>query len=152
MVLKFILSLIIATLFIDLGNRCVNLRIDSVETEFSNPEIVLQIGQSLSTQLNVLPPAYMDALESLQNSVPAFSDEEARSIVCTELGQPIEQIFSHFSAEPVAASSLSQVSLLLSARIRPQLLCLMYFLTCIRYINTGICICTCIVVHMYKCA
>lgn len=69
----------------------------------------IKIGQSLSIRTDLLSPAYVRGLKSLQDQVPAFSTAEAREIIETELGGSIESIFEDFPSEPIAAASLGQV-------------------------------------------
>lgn len=57
----------------------------------------------------MLPPAVLRELAKLQDKIEPFSTVEARALVEQEFGAPIEQIFSEFSAEPIAAASLAQV-------------------------------------------
>jgi len=72
----------------------------------------VKLGQVLSTRTDVLPPEYIDVLKSLQDDVPAFSGEKAKQIVASELGAAsVDEIFSEFSPEPIAAASLGQVHL-----------------------------------------
>lgn len=58
---------------------------------------------------DVLPPSVMRELSKLQDNMPTFPTTDARATVERELGQPIDAIFSEFSAVPVAAASLAQV-------------------------------------------
>ncbi|CAE7319661.1 unnamed protein product [Symbiodinium natans] len=51
----------------------------------------------------------MDELSALQDDIATFSTEEARAIIEKELGKSVDEVFSDFSAEPVAAASLAQV-------------------------------------------
>ena len=44
-----------------------------------------------------------------QDKIEPFSTVEARAVVERELGAPIPELFSEFSAEPIAAASLAQV-------------------------------------------
>ena len=69
----------------------------------------IKIGQSLSIRTDLLSPAYIRGLKTLQDQVPAFPTSEAREIIEGELGQSIDSIFSEFSPTPVAAASLGQV-------------------------------------------
>jgi ubiquinone biosynthesis protein len=45
----------------------------------------------------------------LQDQVPPVPNELARQTVQTELGRPLDEVFSSFGEQPVAAASLSQV-------------------------------------------
>jgi predicted unusual protein kinase regulating ubiquinone biosynthesis (AarF/ABC1/UbiB family) len=70
----------------------------------------VKIGQSLSVRGDLLPAAYIKELTTLQDRVPFFDDEQARDIIKEQLGlSSISQLFSAFSAKPVAAASLGQV-------------------------------------------
>ena len=54
----------------------------------------------------------MVELARLQDAIPPFDTPTARRVVEQELGRPIDDIFVDFSAEPIAAASLAQVSFL----------------------------------------
>ena len=71
----------------------------------------IKIGQSASVRTDLLPPAYVRALTSLQEDVPAFSSAEAREIIVAELGHSgaAKALVAGLSAEPIAAASLGQV-------------------------------------------
>src|SRR5918993_3859790 len=45
----------------------------------------VKLGQLLSTRVDLLPPAYLEALSRLQDSVGPFSYEEVQTIVEQEL-------------------------------------------------------------------
>lgn len=70
----------------------------------------IKIGQSLSIRTDLLRPAYIRGLETLQDQVPAFDTKSAKLILETEWGKPIAAVLSDdLSAKPVAAASLGQV-------------------------------------------
>jgi len=45
----------------------------------------------------------------VQDRVPAFSPEKARSFIQNELGAPVDVLFKKFEDQPIAAASLGQV-------------------------------------------
>ncbi|EFN51008.1 hypothetical protein CHLNCDRAFT_141540 [Chlorella variabilis] len=69
----------------------------------------IKLGQIMSIRPDVLPPPVMGELAKLQDKIEPFSTVEARAVVERELGAPIPELFSEFSAEPIAAASLAQV-------------------------------------------
>jgi ubiquinone biosynthesis protein len=69
----------------------------------------IKLGQALSTRADLLSEQIAADLASLQDHLPAFSGTEARRIIETELGQPIEVLFARFDDVPVAAASIAQV-------------------------------------------
>mmetsp|Transcript_4227 Transcript_4227/g.7186 ORF Transcript_4227/g.7186 Transcript_4227/m.7186 type:complete len:850 (+) Transcript_4227:20-2569(+) len=69
----------------------------------------VKLGQVLSIRPDVLPPTTMGELSRLQDNIETFPTEEARDLVEKELGNSIDELFSSFSSEPVAAASLAQV-------------------------------------------
>ena len=69
----------------------------------------IKIGQVLAGRPDLIPPAYMKALERLQDKVTPFPYEEAEQIVMSELGVRISKAFSRFDTTPLATASLGQV-------------------------------------------
>lgn len=69
----------------------------------------VKMGQMMSVRPDIIGQDAMDELAVLQDSVPVFDNETARKVVEDQLGCPIEDVFSEFSSEPVAAASLAQV-------------------------------------------
>lgn len=69
----------------------------------------IKLGQVLAGRPDLLPDAYLKALERLQDKVKPFSYEEVEEIVMAELGVRISKAFSRFDVEPLAAASLGQV-------------------------------------------
>ncbi len=69
----------------------------------------IKIGQALSTRPDVVPPAYLEELTTLQDKIPSFPNEVAFRFIQEELGKPPEEIYAELSPEPIAAASLGQV-------------------------------------------
>lgn len=72
----------------------------------------ITVGQSLSIRTDILSPAYIRGLSSLQDRVPAFDTATAKAILEEEWGVPVDQVLEGGLSEgqsPVAAASLGQV-------------------------------------------
>jgi ubiquinone biosynthesis protein len=68
----------------------------------------IKFGQILSTRPDIVGEELAMQLKYLQDRLPPFSSDVAKSMVAEELRLPVDQIFSSFS-EPVAAASIAQV-------------------------------------------
>ncbi|MEY2526334.1 MAG: hypothetical protein QOE73_1105 [Verrucomicrobiota bacterium] len=75
----------------------------------------VKLGQLLSTRVELLPRAYLDALSRLQDKVEPFGFDEVEKIVSSELGVRMSKAFADFEVKPIASASLGQVHL---ARLR----------------------------------
>jgi len=71
--------------------------------------IYVKFGQALSTRKDLLPDDIADELVKLQDRVPPFANEIARSIIEKELGMSIADAFAEFDTEPLASASVAQV-------------------------------------------
>jgi ubiquinone biosynthesis protein len=69
----------------------------------------IKLGQVLSSRPDLLPPAYLEALTRLQDSVKPFPFPDVQRIVEEELGARLSKAFSVFEETPIAAASLGQV-------------------------------------------
>ncbi|MDP9004913.1 MAG: AarF/ABC1/UbiB kinase family protein, partial [Verrucomicrobiota bacterium] len=69
----------------------------------------IKLGQLLSTRVELLPRAYLEALARLQDKVEPFPFDEVEKIVSSELGVRISKAFAEFDVTPIAAASLGQV-------------------------------------------
>jgi ubiquinone biosynthesis protein len=69
----------------------------------------IKMGQILSTRPDLVPPEIIIELKKLQYSVHFVPATIIRSIVETELRQPISDLFESFDDTPLAAASLAQV-------------------------------------------
>jgi ubiquinone biosynthesis protein len=68
----------------------------------------VKLGQFLATRPDVVGAAIARDLESLQDKMPPFSQEEAEATVVGALGKPIKAAYASFG-RPVAAASIAQV-------------------------------------------
>jgi predicted unusual protein kinase regulating ubiquinone biosynthesis (AarF/ABC1/UbiB family) len=68
----------------------------------------IKLGQLLSTRPDVLPPAYIEVLSSLQDDVPPAAWPGAKEVLEEELG-PLEDRFAEFDTDPISGASLGQV-------------------------------------------
>jgi len=69
----------------------------------------VKLGQLLSTRPDVLPEAYVEELERLQDAVGPFPWKQVEVMLADELGRPITEVFAEIDDKPVASASLSQV-------------------------------------------
>lgn len=75
----------------------------------------VKLGQVLSTRPDLLPPAYIRELESLQDDVGPIPLEEVERTIEEELGARLSKLFEFFVPEPLGTASLGQVH---AARMR----------------------------------
>jgi ubiquinone biosynthesis protein len=69
----------------------------------------IKLGQLLSTRPDVVGVELANELSKLQANVPADPPAQIRELVETELGQPIEELFTEFDDSPIASASIGQV-------------------------------------------
>lgn len=71
----------------------------------------VKIGQTMAIRPDIVPEPAMKELQELQDNVKRFPNEVARQVVDEELGEGrcLEDVYSEFSDEPIAAASLAQV-------------------------------------------
>src|ERR671926_1739158 len=63
----------------------------------------VKLGQLLSTRVEMMPQAYIEALTRLQDKVEPFAFDEVEKIVASELGVRLSKAFSEFESTPMAA-------------------------------------------------
>jgi predicted unusual protein kinase regulating ubiquinone biosynthesis (AarF/ABC1/UbiB family) len=69
----------------------------------------IKLGQLFSTRADLFPSEYVEELTKLQDKVPAFSYEQVESIIFTDFGRTIPDLYRSFDPIPLAAASLGQV-------------------------------------------
>jgi len=68
----------------------------------------IKVGQILSARPDVLPPAYIAELSSLQDEVPPVEWARIEPVIETDLG-PVDEQFDGFDRDPISGASLGQV-------------------------------------------
>jgi predicted unusual protein kinase regulating ubiquinone biosynthesis (AarF/ABC1/UbiB family) len=71
--------------------------------------LMIKLGQFLSSRADLLPEEALAALASLQDEVPPEPFSHIVSVIESELGKPVEQIFNMLEQKATAAASLGQV-------------------------------------------
>jgi ubiquinone biosynthesis protein len=69
----------------------------------------IKLGQILSSGEGIFPDELVAEFKLLRDRVPAESFADVRAVVETDLGRPLEDVFSFFDQKPVAAASIAQV-------------------------------------------
>ena len=69
----------------------------------------VKLGQIMSMRSDLLPIEYCKELEKLRTSVRPMPFAQVRRLVESELGRPLEEIFSSFSPEALGSASIAQV-------------------------------------------
>ncbi|MFL6139811.1 MAG: ABC1 kinase family protein [Frankiaceae bacterium] len=69
----------------------------------------VKLGQLLSTRVDLLPPAYVEALGRLQDDVEPVPFGDIEEVVTAELGVRLSRAFARFDERPMASASLGQV-------------------------------------------
>jgi len=68
-----------------------------------------KLGQILSTRPDLLPPAFVEELATLQDQVPPLTQQQVVTVMEEELGVPWEDVFESIVPEPMAAGTIAQV-------------------------------------------
>jgi len=71
--------------------------------------LMIKLGQFLSSRADLLPEQALAVISSLQDEVPPAPFTHVVSVIETEMGKPVEQIFSVLERKCTAAASLGQV-------------------------------------------
>jgi predicted unusual protein kinase regulating ubiquinone biosynthesis (AarF/ABC1/UbiB family) len=70
--------------------------------------LMIKVGQYMSSRLDVLPPEITKELEGLQDEVPPVPFAAIRAFAESELGAPLDRVFTSIDDAPLAAASLGQ--------------------------------------------
>ncbi|HET6530268.1 MAG TPA: AarF/UbiB family protein [Actinoplanes sp.] len=69
----------------------------------------VKLGQLLSTRRESLPAEFVEELTALQDAAAPVPWEQVAEVLAAEYGRPVDEVFSDFDREPVAAASVAQV-------------------------------------------
>ncbi len=69
----------------------------------------IKLGQLLSGRADLLPPDYIEEFSKLLDSAPPVAADEIRSVIESELGAAVEELFASFDDAPLASASIGQV-------------------------------------------
>ncbi|WP_354519337.1 ABC1 kinase family protein [Lysobacter enzymogenes] len=69
----------------------------------------IKIGQALSTRPDMVPPAYLAALERMQDDITPVDVSLIEQVVEAELGVRLHSVFPEFDPVPIGCASLAQV-------------------------------------------
>ncbi|PZV08551.1 MAG: ABC transporter [Leptolyngbya sp.] len=70
--------------------------------------VYVKLGQLLSTRPDLMPPAYIEELSSLQSTVPPVDPKEIEAHIRQHLGRPPEELFERLDYQAIAAGSIAQ--------------------------------------------
>ena len=68
----------------------------------------VKFGQIAATRTDLLPEPLTSELSNLHSNVQRLTDEEAASVLSSELAEPVEKAFAEFDRHPLAAASIGQ--------------------------------------------
>ena len=68
-----------------------------------------KLGQILSTRPDLLPSEFIEELATLQDHVPALTEEQVVAVMEQELGVPWEDVFETIEPQPLAAGTIAEV-------------------------------------------
>src|SRR5215471_9018819 len=79
------------------------------ETAVKSGTLMIKLGQFLSSRVDLLPERAIAVLSTLQDEVTPIPFAQVVEVIESELGRPIEEVFSILERKCTAAASLGQV-------------------------------------------
>ncbi len=104
----YFISFIIAP-FATIGFYCKRKKPNIAKTIENLGPIFIKFGQTISTRPDLIGNEFAHSLSNLRDKLDPFPSKIAIEIVEKEFGKKIDEIFSYFSKESVAAASIAQV-------------------------------------------
>lgn len=119
-ILRFLMKYRGAGVFTGIDLDAASLAIDEAELQPGQPEefvedlealgpTFVKLGQALSTRPDMCPPAYIVALQRMQDDVKPIPFEAVRIVVEDELGVRLSKAFAEFDETALGSASLAQV-------------------------------------------
>lgn len=71
--------------------------------------IFIKFGQVLSTRNELFSPVFIEELSKLQQNVRPLTNEQVSSVLQQNYKGNVDDVFSYFSEQPIAAASIGQV-------------------------------------------
>ncbi len=69
----------------------------------------MKVGQILSSDPDLIPPEFVDALSELQRDAPPMTWRTVKRVIEDALDQPLESVFRTFDPDPAGSASIGQV-------------------------------------------
>lgn len=69
----------------------------------------IKLGQILGSRPDLISSDFIKEFSKLQDRVPPFPFEEAKTVIESQFGKPLNELFESFEEKPLAAASLAQV-------------------------------------------
>ena len=69
----------------------------------------IKLGQLLASRPDMIGPEIAEDLKKLRDNTPVTPFDQMREVVETELGKPLEDIYSEFDETPLGSASIGQV-------------------------------------------
>ncbi len=69
----------------------------------------IKLGQIISSGRGIFPPELVDEFSLCRDRVPPMPYQAVRAVVESDLGGPLDRVFSSFEQTPIAAASIAQV-------------------------------------------
>jgi len=69
----------------------------------------IKLGQLLASRPDMIGQDIADDLKKLRDNTPTTPFDQMRDVLETELGRPLEEIYSEFNEEPLGSASIGQV-------------------------------------------
>lgn len=69
----------------------------------------IKLGQLLASRPDMIGPEIADDLKKLRDNTPTTPFDEMREVVESELGRPLEEVYSEFDETPLGSASIGQV-------------------------------------------